>query len=588
MDMAYVARTLRRAIAALKELPESHLQKLGVFECAIALDALPDMHELQPLRRQLADRLHAKLHPAWLQNGPMADVFAALAAVWNYNPQLVNGACLTHAIQRLITSEAAVGGPYYCDGTLNLVANIQIAICMRRAAKPLPKVDDFITAHIAKSQFGHTELTRFGLLFLIAKTGNAPQVAHYVHQYWQQKSWQTPLRRAVAITILKDSLPLRRMQQNVMFLCHAQHASGFWDSESFLKTSSSQQAARFTATACITGVLAHYYYSHRNSRPPGLLQKHQQVVLAAKSVFAGCAEPLRSHAFTTIRQVAAADKDFEITLLPRFFAESLKIPAPLTDRHYTMLGLANISGWIAYTIYDDFLDDQGTPALLPTANIAMRTSVDSFRAAVPHSPAFQRYVTKVYAKMDEANTWEVTNCRFIVRANTITIAALPKYGKCATLAARSFAHALGPLAVLSRHTPITPQMRCIQNAFKHYLIARQLNDDMRDWLRDIQKGHASYVVTAILRDMRRKPGTYAVPTLLPIMQKQFRQKTMPKVCQRILRHIAIARQAFSQSDLLRPTSSIYLLLDNVEASVQRSLATHAKAQALYDLAKEFR
>lgn len=124
------------------------------------------------------------------------------------------------------------------------------------------------------------------------------------------------------------------------------------------------------------------------------------------------------------------------------------------------------------------------------------------------------------------------------------------------------------------------QAHHIESAFRHYLIARQLNDDLHDWYEDVQAGQASYVVTAILRDMHVTPGIYNVTILLSDMQKRFMRTTMEHMCELTLHHIHHAQHSFAKSQLLQPANEIYGSLNKLELSVQHSLDRHAKARAL--------
>jgi hypothetical protein len=305
------------------------------------------------------------------------------------------------------------------------------------------------------------------------------------------------------------------------------------------------------------------------------------VIRATRQLLKPRTEPLRSSTLTAINTVRRTDTKFEITLLSYFFAKSLHNSAQLSTQQYTLLGAANVWGWIAYTIYDDFLDNEGVPARLPIANVAMRLSLACFEDALPYQLDFRQYVTKIFNEMDEANAWEVAHCRFKVHAGTITIRQLPKYGNRTVLATRSFAHALGPMAVLTQCPKNTHEKtHHIESAFRHYLIAKQLNDDIHDWLDDIRTGQASYVVTAILRELRIPPGTYNLSLLTAAMQKRFRLTTMPRLCNLALSHINRARREFVENGLTQDTNNICAILDTLEQSFQYSLDQHAKAYAL--------
>lgn len=563
-----------RAIASLASTPTSKVQKIPLLECAFMLTALPATPELNGLRSQLANRLSQQLStPLWIHAANAYDVFSVLVALWKHNPKRISGDHLASAVQRLVKNEVAVGGPYYSQGIIATPANAQIAAFMRLVAAPLPNVDAFLADVVAAKRFGDTELPIPHLLYLLASAHADPHLGQYVARHWQDNNWQTPTRMAVALTILRGVAPTNQLDRALATLCAWQLHSGLWQAE--------PPYSSFSATALIIEVLTKYQPSPSQGAPSDIKRRQHAIALAARKMFRACDEPLRSSAFAAIKHMCSADKNFEITLLPQFFADALTSHQLLSDNQRTTLGLASLYVWIAYTIYDDFLDGEAQPAKLPVANVAMRASLDCFRTILPNQNRFQRYVAQIFTAMDETNAWEVEHCRFTVEAGKVAIAKLPNYGGCGVLATRSFAHALAPIAVLARQSPDKAQVYAsrVEPAFRHYLIARQLNDDLHDWLKDMQAGQASYVVTAVLRDLHIKPGTYTLSALVPAMQKRFRKTTMLRVCQRILRHTNLSKQAFIKSHLLQTTNNVYTLLDELEKSVQLSMDTHSKSQA---------
>jgi len=116
----------------------------------------------------------------------------------------------------------------------------------------------------------------------------------------------------------------------------------------------------------------------------------------------------------------------------------------------------------------------------------------------------------------------------------------------------------------------------IESAFRHYLIAKQLADDLYDWVDDTQTGRISYVVAAILRDMRLSPGKYSLDTLLLDMRKTYRRTTMTRVCSLALLHTQKARQRFIQNGLVQTSDDIFTLLDTLEQTLKRSADEYAK------------
>ena len=586
MKTNQLAASLAEAIHALDAIADDDFQELSLIDCARIVYALPPTPELARIRGRLACRLQRQLSASWVEQGNAYEVFSVLIALWQYQPVYVTGEHLAATLRRLIAAERAVGGPYYFENADAIPVNAQIAIFMRLVAKPLPNVDAFLAQAVADGRFGGTRSSRADLIYLLAQAAATPKLIDYVKDHWTRKSWQTPLRIATALTLLHRSAPPPLVHHALAVLCDQQR-NGLW--EDCALTATAGQSTTFVTTAIVIGVLTRHQPQARTTTIR-FRKRQKTIISAACRTFAHYAEPLRSSAIDTVTHVGSADKDFEITQLSILFADALKTPTTLTERQHTKLGLASLFGWVAYTIYDDFLDSAGTPAKLPVANIAMRTSMDYFRSALPAHAAFVRYAADSFSMMDEANAWEVEHCRFAVHGKEVTIGELPRYGQRTILATRSYAHTLAPMATLwERAYSSRPINTChIKTAFTHYLIARQLSDDLHDWAEDIEAGQASYVVAAILRDMRVKPGVYRLSDLLPAMQKSFRRTVLPKVCEHILRHAALSRQEFQKSGLLHTDNNLYALLDRLEVVAQYSLDMRNKSFTFYEASKTTR
>lgn len=575
LEQAFVMGT-----AALGDISEKEVQQLSLTDCTFMLTALPDTEPLSGVRVLLAEKLRDWLSTVRIAQDDAFSVYAVLTALWKYDPTYVSGDWFAAAIHRLVQSEAAEGGPYYTGDTIAVAANVQISIFIGLVAKPLPNMQRFLETVVASRRFDETELTSSALVYLLATACDCAELARSVEGNWRYAHWQTPWRQAVALAVLKDRIPRAEIEQTLLAVCSEQEPNGLWKGEPLVRGARPNRYSSVVTTALIIRALYDHVHALNNVIPIRRQQKRQVVARAAAQVFKVHAEPLRSAALTAADRICSADNNFEITLLPRLFAKALDPPKHFTNAQYTMLGLANVCVWVAYSIYDDFIDDEGKPADLPVANVAMRASMDCFKAVLPEDVRFHKYVSEVFDGMDGANSWEVGHCRFAIHNGRIGITELPRYGKRTILAARAFAHALTPMAILALYSASESKRSLIEIAFRHYLIARQLNDDLHDWVKDMQAGQASYVVTAILRDMHVRHDGYNLDALLSDMRRCFRRTTMPKVCQCMLRHIALSKQYFTQSQLMHPTNDIYLLLDNLELSARHAMDKRAKSQAL--------
>ncbi|MEJ0073396.1 MAG: hypothetical protein WDN27_04950 [Candidatus Saccharibacteria bacterium] len=291
---------------------------------------------------------------------------------------------------------------------------------------------------------------------------------------------------------------------------------------------------------------------------------------------------LRAATSQLLDKLAASDSGPEIIALPQRFNRSLVKPlepGSRSENFLNNLSVANINGWLAYVIYDDFLDGTGKPSLLPAANAAARRSFDGFLEAIADDQAFRSLVRETFDAIDGANAWEQAHCRFERNSGRLLVGALPDYGRLSKLAERSMGHTLAPLAVLvaTGSRPGEKPFKSVQAALSHYLIARQLNDDLHDWQQDLENGHVSYVVGRIISDLGLRPDGHDVRDLLPKARRQFWHETLPALCRTVREQIRLGRQALDTSGLLVQNNVIALLLDGFEQVIDETLDSQHQA-----------
>src|SRR5690606_507803 len=115
---------------------------------------------------------------------------------------------------------------------------------------------------------------------------------------------------------------------------------------------------------------------------------------------------------------------------------------------------------------------------------------------LPDDKKFHREVEKIMNRTDAANAWEIMHCRGEIENNALRIKKLPDYGDYWQLADRSLGHTVAVVGVM--HAAGQKNTKNICDFFKHYLIARQLNDDAHDWEEDLAKCHVNAVAARIL------------------------------------------------------------------------------------------
>ncbi len=569
MKQQTISSSLRRGIHFIEEQVTPELNRLERAQLFLLLTDLP---QASSLRSTLAVQLQALSGWDWILQDNLLEVFTVLNSLYDYDSTIINGACMAYVAQRLMNCESQVGGPYKdTTGKIDIAANVLIARFLACNDTVLPKLVDFLQQSIKNKEFESHALSERVIFYLFCQSKleltEAPQTMFRNIQ--QPVDLSSPEQIALEINILLGiGEKPNSLEKQIAALQASQHTDGSWDH-------STESSSVLLTTALVLQALNSY---EQVMQPKNIAQISPSVGIteAARIPLLELEEPVRSVALEIWEHVRTADKNKEITLLPTFFARSLITPSQVASEALCeQLGTANFYCWMAYTIYDDFLDDEGQPARLPVANIAMRHSLRIYQDLLTDKPALENFAQTIFDVMDQANSWELTYCRFEVTSQIIVIGSLPRYGQRTVLANRAMGHALGPLIITELVADTQQQKDHIQLALSHYLIARQLNDDMHDWLKDVQAGQISYVVAAILRGLQIRPGPQNLPELTSRMQTYFQRTGLGQICIQLLRHVKSARRALDASGLIWIHSDFTTLLDSLEASATQAQTIYA-------------
>lgn len=191
-----------------------------------------------------------------------------------------------------------------------------------------------------------------------------------------------------------------------------------------------------------------------------------------------------------LEKILEKDKGNQITLLPYFFLQTLKPNQSISHEQLITLGEINLYGWLAYTMYDNIMDHDSGPELLPVANTCLRKLIITYKEILPDS-AFTLF-QELMDNMEKANSWENISCQ--VSNKIIPKENLIDYPK-ELLFDKSLPHAFGPITILLSlgYQTDSLEIRQTLSFFKNYLAARQLNDDAHDWQEDLEKGFMNSV-----------------------------------------------------------------------------------------------
>ncbi|HSX16516.1 MAG TPA: hypothetical protein VLH86_00240 [Patescibacteria group bacterium] len=582
------------------------------FLPALILGALSTVNGTKKICLPLAAWLRAQVSTAgsfnyWAKEAPerqtmpypddLDDTFCSLIALQHYDPALIDSGVLGAAVKLLLATEQQVGGPYrtwlvpseapasWQD--VDLAVNCNIAYFLQLVAEPLPNLTAFMDKAIITNTYTSPYYpSAMPVLYYMARAYTGEHAARLAAHIASLKP-ATALDHALRISALLRLGYDKSLEQSVQALLRKQQADGSWPADAFCLDAARQGKVFYHGAPTLTTAFALEAlgaYQAQQSRaaktvPTKTSKTYADVIALAKEALGNLDTDLRSQATAMVDHMAEGDVSQEIALLPQLFNESLAKPSGVPDDVLAKLSLANLFGWMAYTIYDNFLDGEGQPVLLSVANVAMRMSLESFISAAP-DPAFITFVRRTFDTIDGANTWETVHCRFTVSPDQrIIIPELPRFGDLSRLAERSYGHMLTPLAILmlAGYPADSKKAAHVKNALHHYLIARQLQDDLHDWEDDFRGGRATAVVAEVLRSARILPGEYDIAELLPRMQRQFWQLVLPLVCTRTERHLALSRKAMQSSRLLQADGPFYALMDRLETMVQGTRAEQTKA-----------
>lgn len=526
------------------------------------------------------------------------DTFCALAALYEYQKELFDGEVMAKILTMLMSSEDAVGGPYDmwlvpADARkkwrhIDLVCNSNIAYFLSLQDVTLPNLTDYIEQKIDERGFEFPYNTIYPGIYFISRFYKGKKRSDLIDLLLASRDaegkWENPLRTALAISsllYLSGGQMSAQLEKSVAYLIKTQGQNGGWEPYSFYFQMRNEKKTLYAGAASMTTALCleaiHNYEQAKNQRSQtrGSSVKHvkaedariqQKILQAVDGRISILADDLKAAARSMLAKMVASDRDGQIMLLPHLFRQSLNgVGKAIPDDLVIQLGAANLFGWLAYTIYDDFIDEEGDPRLLSVANVALRESWELFSSVLPGSWEFVEFIKIVFDTIDEANCWEVTHCRMPDKQAGFRI---PDYGDLYQLAHKSLGHILGPIAILFAlgFAKDSPEVSGTMQFFRHYIIARQLNDDAHDWEDDFSRGHVNAAMAMMLKE-----SDQLLHQSVDDLRQWFWKKTVVTVCQEMLSHLQQAKSGLESVSIISRKDFFQGMMEHIERSTQKAL-----------------
>jgi len=517
------------------------------------------------------------------------DSFGALSALIMHDPSVANGEMLAAVASMLTAAEEQEGGPYRTwlvgpqsapvwqdiDPAVNGTVYHFLSLVGIRLARLEEYLGGTIKRGLMTSPYYPGSVP---VMYFIARSyrgSETPTLAEALAAALRRAETNV-LERAMIITSLANLGLKARIPRNAVQAFIKDIVSEGWRPHAFCidparggKTHYAGSSA-LTAAFCIEAlekVIAPQAAGESSRARQSSV--HDKIRRIARTTCNKLPEHIRNAALRVIDKT----NDEKITTLAYDFRSVLAkrgktIPLDLANH----LALSNLYGWMAYDIYDDFLDEEGDPALLSAANFFLRELAALYRELDRSIPGSWTLFETTLNAIDNANAWEQANCRVPSHERAVLPRRIPDFGDFGMLAERSIGHALGPLVALMHlgHRAPSREYQAVQKFMKHYIIARQLDDDAHDWPDDLVRGQINAVGAMVLKECGASDGS--LRKTMPQLQLQFWKTTIDRVAAIIFENITMARAARASSRLLRGSSFLESALASLERSANRAIS----------------
>ncbi len=534
------------------------------------------------------------------------DTFVALAGIFRAQPKLIDGSAMAKIVTVLTSVEEKEGGPYktwivpkaaekvWKDVDLAVNSNVAYFLSLQKVS--LKNINKLIEKAIDNENYTSPYYPSiYPVIYFISqyyRGDKVNQIRDFLLSKRDQKGgWGNVLNTALAVSaLLNFGIDRRELEKSVEYLTEPRtmrYGAQAFCLDPAIKGKKQTAGSRALTTAFCLEALAKYSQAKSSKKliknkskvSPGDKFIYYKVIKKAKQKFSSIGGDLEKQFLKILKIILDSKSGWEIVLLPDMFRSSLsdKDSKKITDDFVIKLGLSSLFGWIAYTIYDDFLDEEGDIKMLSVANICMREMNHIFTELLPKKSGFKPFAEEILDQIDHANAWEVCRCRFKKNESRRGRRSAPSttvdFGDYSQLAQKSFGHALGPIAILFSlgYNKESKEIKNLIKFFKNYLIARQLNDDAHDWSRDLKKGQVNAVGSLVLKSKNSRCLTSDVTSQMNKLEQIFWYEVSPKVFEKMKVCVEEAREALKNISVIKKPEVLEKLFVPIEFSIGKAL-----------------
>lgn len=568
---------------------------LNAFILLLLCD-LPGSKELNRIKKKLAQFILSQKSDYWswnywTKNSPerkttpypddLDDTFCSLSALTRFDNKIISPEVFAAVVKMLTATEKKEGGPYktWLVGTnsqkvwkdVDIAVNANIAYFLSLHDIVLPNLTIFFDKSLGEIFFTSSYYpSSIQPLYFISRFYRGKRREKIVDLISQERTkkgqFNNPLDTALAILLFFNLNVENQFLERDIELLLATQKDGVWDAYGFCLDPSRRGEKYFAGSSPLTTVfclLALYQYEERNKKGKLTKQEKEQqkyfdtIIDSVTRFFESKDRLIKKQGLKILKKIIAKDTRRHIPLFPHFFYQALGAKHKnITEKVLVQLGVANVFGWIAYTIYDDFLDEEGDPSLLSVANISLRETAKIFSAF--ENKNISKLYSEILDTIDAANIWEIHKCR--------DISNIPKIFPERKLAEKSVGHLLGPLTILllMGTQQKNKEFIHIREFFIHFLIAKQLNDDAHDFVEDLQKGNITLVGKLLLERRGKKKKND-----ISYLKSLFWSDVVDNVVHLIYKHVTKAKKELNKITLVENKYIFFTMVEEFEKAAEK-------------------
>ncbi len=522
------------------------------------------------------------------------DTFAALSGLTLIKPSVINGSVLAKIVKLLAFTEEKPGGPYRTWLTpkspnsswqdVDIAVNSNIGFFLSLHNVSLQELNKYISESINSKQL----LSKYypsviPIIYFLSRWYDGEDRYILVNSLTDLKTnkgdWGSILNNSLAVSALINlSAPVFEFE-NAVELIVGNGKFQEWKALSFCFDPSQKGIAYYSGSPALTAAfsaeaLSKYLSIISTNKITNFSYEendfYAKVLQNIRESFSILLGNFQRNSLLVLEKNIKGNVGKEIILQVFWFVKSMgKRASNFSGSAAMELSTSNIMGWMAYDIYDDFLDLEGEVSKLSVANFCLRELTKIYVSLLGNKYTFFK---QVMDKLDGANVWEVESCRVNLTSGSFQIHdRLPKYNNLDNLSNRSLGHAMGPVAVLLRlgYGEDSVEVKGVMDFFRNYLAARQLNDDAHDWWEDLQKGMLNSTSVLVLEKFGGREVNFERDG--DRLKQIFWYEVIPGIAQRVFGHLDKATEIITGLEIIEKPDKLLEMLRPLRIAAQKAL-----------------